>query len=159
MHGIPDGLTRILSSPDGGAAGGAKLPALDHADLRVQGLTPADMLGFAIPIRLGSRSRFWNSELSGAGFPATMPGGLDVVLEAGQSQLVLLMALTWLRERLPAPVVSRMEEAAVNHLLPASAQSANQFGWWLLGVLQNANRQPDMLCHPSVIHLLEEELL
>jgi AraC family ethanolamine operon transcriptional activator len=127
--------------------------------IQVQGLTPPGMLGFAIPLRLGPRSRFWKSELSGNGLPATLPGGLDVVLEARQSQLMVLMALSWIRAGLPEPVVSSLEEAAASHLFPIPAQSADRLGCWLLLVLQNVNCQPDLLRHPLVVRLLEEELL
>jgi hypothetical protein len=61
--------------------------------LRVQVLTPAGMFGFTIPIWLGSRSRYWESPYSASGLPASMPGALDAVIDAGQPHLIVLISL------------------------------------------------------------------
>lgn len=127
--------------------------------VRVQGLTPVGMLGLSIPIRVGPHSRYWNLPPSNNGLPATMPGGVDAVIDAGQMQVIVMINLSWLHQALPAQLVSRLEMAASSRFLPAPSQVVNRLGWWLFGVLEEARYRPDAFSHPLVVRSFEEELL
>ena len=58
---------------------------------RVQGLSPPNVFVFSVPLRLGTRSNYWNAPLHESAFPAMLPGGLDAELSAGQDHLVVLV--------------------------------------------------------------------
>lgn len=43
--------------------------------------------------------------------------------------------------------------------LPAVAEGATAFGWWLLGLLRQLRARPQILRHPEAVRLLETDLI
>jgi AraC family ethanolamine operon transcriptional activator len=127
--------------------------------LRVQGWTPAGMLGFTVPIRLGSRSSYWRAALHEHGLPAALPGSLDVVLDAGQEQMVALTRLDWFRAQLDPVAARTIEGAAAGRVLPASARQRGALGIWLRCLVDRVHSEPRILDYPAVVTALEQDLL
>ncbi len=126
---------------------------------RVQGLSPPGLLTVAVPIRLGPRSAYWSAERRAPGFPAMLPGSLDVVIDGGQVHLLVLIDLAHLRATLTPEAIEALERAAAGRLLPASSAAVQTFGTWLLGVLDEMVARPGVLDHPAVLQSLEDDLL
>jgi len=127
--------------------------------LHVQGWTPAGMLGFTVPIRLGARSRYWGAERPERGLRASLPGSLDVVLDSGQEHVVALTRLEWLRARLDPVTARTIERCAASRVLPASARQGDALGTWLRRLLNRLHAEPRVLDHPAVVTALEQDLL
>ena len=133
----------------------------EHFDtaVRLRGLSPPHRLVFSAPIRLGARSAYMRKPWSGAGFPATLPSGYDLVIDRGQFHLVVLIDLSTIRSALPEDVVAHLERAAHAYLLPAGAETVAAFGAWLLGLLDQVQRHPEMLRHPAAVQAIEQDLI
>jgi AraC family ethanolamine operon transcriptional activator len=127
--------------------------------VRVQGLTPAGMFGFSVPVRLGARSAFWGKPFTESGLPASMPGGLDAVVDARQTHLIGLFSLDFVRRTLPEQCVLYLERAASRRLLPMPPGGTNRLGRWMLGVLDAALHRPEVLRHAAAVCSLEQDLL
>jgi len=127
--------------------------------LHVQGWTPAGMLGFTVPIRLGARSRYWGAELPERGLRASLPGSLDVVLDAGQEHMVALTRLDWLRAQLDPVTAQTIERYAESRVLPAAARQRSALGTWLRHLLNRVHAEPRLLEHRGVVTALEQDLL
>ena len=81
--------------------------------IQLHGLTPDGMLGFTIPLKLGNRSLFWNKPINPHELPASLPGGLDVVLDAGQTQILVLIEISLLERMLTTRQVTALKGAAL----------------------------------------------
>ena len=110
--------------------------------LRVQGLSPAGMLGFTVPIRLGGRSRYWGAALHEQGMPATLPGALDARMDAGQDHVIALMRLDWLRAQVDPLTARAIEHCALTRVLPAVPRARRVLGTWLRRVLNRVHADP-----------------
>ena len=97
---------------------------------RIRGFSPADTFVFSIPLVLSSRSAYWGSALETTGMPATLPGGLDVLVDRSQDQLLILIDSSLMRLRLPEEAVKNLELAAPSHLLPATRPMSDS---WVAG--------------------------
>lgn len=126
---------------------------------RVQGLSPPNVFAFSVPLRLGTRSNYWNAPLHESALPAMLPGGLDAELSACQDHLVVLVDLSLLHRHLPEELCDGLKRAASNHLLPAGKEAVKNLGNWLLTLLYKANQQPNLLQNRTTIQSIEEELL
>ncbi len=127
--------------------------------LHVQGWTPAGMLGFTVPFRLGGRSSYWGAALHEHGLPASLPGSLDAVLDAGQEQIVALTRLDWLRSQLDPVAAWTIERCAASRVLPSSARQRGALGTWLRRLVDRVHAEPQILDHPAVVTALEQDLL
>ncbi len=126
---------------------------------RVRGLSPADTFAFFVPVSLGSRSSYWNSPLQKSGFPAMLPGALDAVIDPGQIQVLILLTPSLLHDHLSAEVITQLLLAAENHLLPANQDDVIRLGRWLLELIEEANRRPQMLQNSAAVRSMEQDLL
>ena len=126
---------------------------------RVFGMTPPGLLGFAVPIRLGRRSTFWNDSLHEQGLPASPPGALEASIDAGQVHLIVLISLEFIHRTLAPEVASALLSAAATRVLPASGAKIDELKRRLLCTLRQAHRRPMMLEHPAVLRALEADLL
>ena len=127
--------------------------------VHMHGLTPDRMFGFTIPIQLGSQSLFWNAEYGPHELPASMPGGLDVVLAAGQVHIIVLIELSLLERMLTHEQSTTLKTAASLRKFPVNNHALNYFTFWLLNLLNYAQQQPIIFQHASVLRSVEEELL
>lgn len=126
---------------------------------RVFGMTPPGLLGFAVPMRLGRRSTFWNDTLHEQGLLASLPGALEANIDAGQVHLIVLISLDFIHRTLAPDLASALLSAATTRLLPASSAKIDGLKRLLLGMLRQAHREPMMLEHPAVLRALEADLL
>lgn len=126
---------------------------------RVEGLSPADMFVFAVPLRTGSHTKFWKSPLHERGLPVMMPGGMHAELSGGQQHLIALVELETFREHLPEDLVERIEAACCQHMLPASKAAVSALGSSLDAALDRIRDDPGMLQHPNAVRAFEDDLL
>ena len=133
----------------------------EHFDtaVRLRGQSPSNRLVFSAPIRLGARSAYMRKPWSGDGFPATLPSGYELVIDRDQFHLVVLIDLFLIRSALPEEVVAHLERAAHTYLLPAGTETVAAFGAWLLGLLEQVQRHPEMLRHPAAVRAIEQDLI
>lgn len=127
--------------------------------LHIQGMTPAGMLGFSVPIRVGQGASFWGGPLHERGLPASLPGVVDARIEAGQSQLIVLVRLDRLRAQVDPLTYDRLERAALRRVLPATPTGREALGIWLLGLLARFHHAPGRLAEPAVVDAVEQDLL
>ncbi len=130
-----------------------------NSAMQVQGLTPAKMFGFTIPLNLGSKSLYWNTPFTPDILPASLPGGLDVIFDAGQAHIVVLIKLAILEKMLTREQFITLKKAASRRQLPIHTQALNFFTQWLLKLLSYAQLHPDIFQRSSVLRSVEEELL
>jgi AraC-like DNA-binding protein len=126
---------------------------------RMRGLSPPDIFTFSVPLRMGSHSSYWNVPWCRSGIPAMLPGGLDMTISAGHMHLVVLVKLSFMRSHLPAELVNSLSQAAGDHLLPAMSVEIEHLGRWLYALIDETNRQPQLLQHPAVVRSMEEDLI
>lgn len=123
------------------------------------GLTPDKMLGFSIPLKLGSKSLYWNAPINQHALPASLPGGLDVVIDAGQVHIIVLIEFSLLERLLTKQQVTALKKAASKRQLPIAEHALDSFTQWLLNLLNHAQQYPDAFQRTSVLHSVEEDLL
>ena len=127
--------------------------------LWVQGMSPAGMLGFTVPLRLGGRSHYWGAALHERGLPATMPGVLDARMDAGQDHVIALLRLDWLRAQLDPLTARALEQCAAARMLPAATRGRGALGIWLRRLLDRVHADPRLLAYPAAVAGLESDLL
>jgi AraC family ethanolamine operon transcriptional activator len=126
---------------------------------RVQGLSPPGMFGFAVPLRLGSKTRWWGSALHEKGLPATMPGGVHVEMSPGQQHFVALVDLGLFHDSMPDELRVAIEKAACGHVLPASRLAVARLGTTFSALLDGAQAHRQALQHPNAVRCMEQDLL
>ena len=124
----------------------------------LQGLSPVDTFAFSVPSRVDSSSTYWGSSLHTCGMPAMLSGALDVKLERGHEQLVILIDATLMRSHLPEEMVSSLEVAAAAHLLPAGREDIRYLESWFDGLIDRAIQLPEMLHQPAVLQSVAEDI-
>jgi len=127
--------------------------------VRVQGLSPAGHLSFAILLRSGPRTIYYGVHPDSSRLIVAAPGGVDVTLDAEYSHLILLVRLELLQRRLPAQCLARLTRAAAQHGLSLAPNKLAGFRGWLARALEHAFDNPQAFEHAAVIASLEEDLL
>ena len=127
--------------------------------VRVQGLSPAGFLTFAILLRSGPRTTYYGVHPDASRLIVAAPGGVDVTVDAEYSHLILLVRMELLQRRLPAQCLARLTRAADRHGLSMAPNKLAEFGDWLTRILERAFDDPQAFDHGAVIASLEEGLL
>jgi len=128
--------------------------------VRVQGLSPAGYLSFAILLRSGLRTTYYGVHPDASSrLIVAAPGGVDVTLDAEYSHLILLVRMELLQRRLPAQCLASLTRAAVRHGVHLAPSKLAGFRNWLARTLKLAFGDPHAFEHAAVIASLEEDLL
>jgi len=127
--------------------------------LRMRGFSPAGRFGLCLPLRLGCKTTYWNESPRGDGVPATMPGGVEAVIDSGQVHLMLLLDLVLLHRSLPPDLASRLVDAGKDRFVPMARTAVNSLTSWLCEVLAETARHPEALGYPATMRAFEDELL
>lgn len=126
---------------------------------RLLGQSPAATFVVALPLHNDRRSSYWGRRLELPGMLAMVPGGLDVMLDGGHAQLVLLIDSTLLQSHLDSDEVDRLEHAFSNHYLTIGLDDGKGLGQWLSELIDRACRIPDMLHCRALLRSLTAEIL
>ncbi|MBV5272713.1 MAG: AraC family transcriptional regulator [Lamprocystis purpurea] len=126
---------------------------------RVQALSPEGMLACAVPVKPGSQTSYFRRPLHERGLPATLPTGLEAVLDQGQEHLLFLVQLFLLDQHLPPEQAGLLKAGAEANLLPAGTETVRGLGCWLNGILARVHGSPEMLRYPAAVAALERELV
>ena len=86
--------------------------------IHMQGLTPEGMLAITIPLKFGKRSLFWNRPINTHEILASLPGSLDVVVDAGQIHIIVLIELSLLERMLTIKQITALKNAALRRKFP-----------------------------------------
>ncbi len=127
--------------------------------VRVQGLTAAGHLTFAIPLRAGPRTIYFGVPPESSRLTALAPGGLDATTDAAYSHLILLVRMDLLERRLPAECLASLTRAADRYGLALAPSKLAGFRDWLTGALEHAFANPQAFDQAAVIASLENGLL
>ncbi|NOQ13893.1 MAG: helix-turn-helix domain-containing protein [Methyloprofundus sp.] len=127
--------------------------------IQIHGLTPDRMLSFTIPLKLGKQSLYWDKPINQREIPASLPGGLDVVLDAGQAHIIVLIELSLLERMLTKEQLTALKYAASQRRLPIIERALDAFTQWLLNLLDQTQQQTNIFQYASVLRSLEEDLL
>ena len=126
--------------------------------VRVQGLSPAGYLTFAILLRSGPRTTYYGVHPDASRLIVAAPGGVDVTVDTEYCHLILLVRMELLQRRLPAQCLAYLIRAADRHGLSLAPNTLARFRDWLALVLERAFDHPQAFEHPAVIASLEEDL-
>jgi AraC family ethanolamine operon transcriptional activator len=126
---------------------------------RIQGLSPPGMFAFAVPLVVGSKTRWWGTALHEAGLPVMMPGGLHVEFSPGQQHLIALVDLGLFDGSAPDDLQVAIERATCRHVLPASRAAVAHLGGTLNALLEGAHADPQAFQHPNAVRAMEQDLL
>ncbi len=127
--------------------------------VRLQGLTPAGYLTFAIPLHLGPGTTYFGVRPEPSRLTIVAPGGLAANLDAEYSHLILLMRMELVQRRLPALCLASLTQAADRHGLTLAPSKLVGFRDWLSRTLEHALCNPQAFGHAAMIVSLEEGLL
>jgi hypothetical protein len=125
---------------------------------RLSGLSPAGMLGLSIPLRSADQGCYWGRAPRRGFIPSMLPGGLDVVMDAKQAHVVVLIALDLLRRSLPEDAISALARSAATHEVPISPVYLEGLTVWLLELLALAQHPPNGLRAEAIAQRVEDEL-
>ncbi|HYN77975.1 MAG TPA: hypothetical protein VES73_09295 [Lamprocystis sp. (in: g-proteobacteria)] len=98
--------------------------------MRIQALSPAGMLACVVPVKLGSQTSYFRRPLHERGLPATLPTGLEAVLDQGQEHLLFLVQRLLLRRHLPPEQVELLEAGPRHACCPPVPRPS---GAWVVG--------------------------
>lgn len=126
---------------------------------RLRGLAPPGLLSITLPLNLGSRSRYWNAPPDNNGLHASLFGCVDAVFDSGQSHLMALIDLQFLRKTLPEEIISRLENAAQNRFIEATPKAIENLTHWLCRVLHETEQHQNVPLHPLATRAFEEEFV
>jgi AraC family transcriptional regulator, ethanolamine operon transcriptional activator len=127
--------------------------------VRVQGLSPACYLTFAILLRSGPRTTYYGVHPDASRLIVAAPGGVDVTVDAEYSHLILLVHMELLQRCLPAQCLARLTRAADRHGLSLAPNKLARFRDWMARILERAFDTPRAFEHAAVIASLEEDVL
>jgi len=126
---------------------------------RLRGLSPPDGLVFLVPLRLGPRSRYWHRPMGKDQLPAMHSGGVDWVVDGGQSHLMLSVKYALLRRHFGEEFCAALDGSASIHCVPARPGEAQRLGAWLAGLIKDLDQRPEALLRRKAAANLEEKLL
>lgn len=126
--------------------------------IRLQGASPAGMLGVGLPLRFGDRCRYWGYSPGGGTVPASLPGAIDVVMDGEHLQLIVLIARDFLRKTLPEDSADALERGASMHQLPIREHKADRLARWLLAMLEAAKHRTQPVSQHALARVVEQEL-
>lgn len=127
--------------------------------LHLHGLSPPQMLALTIPLHPGPRTAYWKRQPARHEVLAALDGGLDVVVEAGDENLTLLVSLELLLRELPGDHLSNLLAFGANRTVRASPAIIRAFTVWQEQTLDAAMQQPDALRNSAVLCAIEQDLL
>lgn len=128
--------------------------------VRVQGLSPAGYLTFAILLKSGRRTTYYGVHPDASSrLIVAAPGGVDVTVDAEYSHLILMVRMELLQQRLPAQCLASLTQAADRHGVRLAPSKLAGFRNWMARTLERAFDGPQAFEHAAVIASLEEDLL
>jgi AraC family ethanolamine operon transcriptional activator len=126
--------------------------------VRVQGLSPAGYLSFAIILKSGPRTTYYGVHPDACRLIVAAPGAVDVTLDAEYSHLILLVRMELLQRSLPAQCLGGLIRAADRHGVSLAPRTLAGFRDWMARTLERAFDDPEAFEHSAVIASLEEGL-
>lgn len=126
---------------------------------RLRGLSPADTLAVCVPLVTGPKSSYWGSAPSTSAMVATLPGGMDAVLDRHHTQLLVLLARSYARSRMPEVTWQALEQAAAGHRLPGRPADVGAFARWASALLDGAARNPALMSESDAAGWIADEVL
>ncbi len=126
---------------------------------RIKGLSPPGMFAFAVPLRVGSTTSWFDAPLHETGIPAMMPGGFHTDFSAGQQHLMVMIDLERFSKYLPPDLRNTIEAATRQHVLPATRDGVARFGATLNSLLDGVQADPQVLHHPHAVRSMEHDLM
>lgn len=125
----------------------------------VQGISPRNTLAMCAPIYIGREARFWGAPYSGSILPSTLPGPLDVKLDAGHHHQVAIIDLSFLRVSLSEEVFDRLICTLQSRFLTVPPKILKNYMDWGGRLLTAAERNPSLIEQAGVVETLQQELL
>lgn len=127
--------------------------------VRLRGLAPAGMLCLTLPLKLGSRSAYWDAVPRTNGLHAALSESVDAVFDCGQTHIMILIDLKLLHRTLPTYQISALKNAARNRFISASPNAVYELARWLNNVLDETVYYQKFQLDKAAVVFFEEELL
>lgn len=125
----------------------------------VQGMSPDNTLVIGAPIYTGREAQYWGSPYSGSTMPSTLPGPLDVKLDAGHYHQVAIIDLRFLRTQLSEEVFENLYSAMRSRFLLVPPKVLKDYTDWGGRLLNLAAKDPSLIEHEPIVRTLRQELL
>lgn len=125
----------------------------------VQGVSPGNTLVIGAPIYTGREARYWGAPYSGSTLPSTLPGPLDVKLDAGHHHQVVIIDLSHLRASVSEEVFDHLERTMQSRFLTVPPRILKNYLDWGGRLLNTAEKNPSLIEQTPVVETLQQELL
>ena len=125
----------------------------------VRGLTPANHLSLALPVRPSPNSLYWNGPQGEPGVLCALPREVSAFLGKGHEHLMLLADRELVHRHLNEAQWKILERADRDHVLPTSPRQINYLRSWVQRVLRQLRACADTLAYPAALKALEEDYL
>lgn len=125
---------------------------------RLRGVSPSGMLIVGVPLRTGSKTRYWGRAPQRSAVPIASPGALDAVVDGGDEHFMIMMDLDFLRRSLSEPSFDLLETAAGRRALGVKPAALASLVRWLDAVLARAEQRLGAAQEAVIADLLEQEL-
>ena len=127
--------------------------------VRLQGLTPDNMLLIGIPVAQSDNSLFWGKSQPNWNVPFAMPGHVDGTLAAGYEQLVAGIRLDALRGGMSRGVYARLRMHARSHVIRCPEVSRQQICGWVESTLRRFSDRPELAVSPAHTSAMLDDLV
>lgn len=125
----------------------------------IQGLSPDNALAIAAPIYTAREAQFWSTPYEGSILPSTLPGPLDVKLDAGHYHQILIINLSYLQTALSEEVLDRLVCAIKSRFLTVPPKVLKNYINWGGRLLNMAEKEPSLIEQAAIVGTLQQELL
>ena len=127
--------------------------------VRLRGHSPPGVIALAVPIRVPPQTLCWKDRWSAEQMPAITADVLDVLLDAGHEQLIVLVDGSLMRRELGEERAQRLERMCRSRGLPSTQRRVAQLKSFLLALIDAANATPALLRNPTAVRSIETDLI
>jgi AraC family transcriptional regulator, ethanolamine operon transcriptional activator len=127
--------------------------------VRLRGQSPPGVIAVAVPIRVPPQTLCWKNPWSTEQMPAINGDALDVLLDAGHEQLVVLVDGALARRELGQERAQRLERLCRLRGLPSTERRVAQLRAFLLALIDLVDASPRVLRNAMAVHSIETDLI
>ena len=127
--------------------------------VRLRGHSPPGVLALAVPIRVSPQTLCWKDRWSTEQMPAITADVLDVLLDAGHEQLIVLVDAALMRRELGEEHAQALQRLCRSRGLPSTERRVAHLRSFLLTLIEAAKASPGLLQNPTAVRSIETDLI